>query len=74
MLLVGHTDGIGDASYNKTLSERRAGLVKQFLVENFDLEDERLLVEGHGEQRPIASNGTKAGREANRRLEVVILN
>jgi outer membrane protein OmpA-like peptidoglycan-associated protein len=74
VLIVGHTDGIGDAGYNKSLSERRASLVRRFLVENFDIAGDRLRIEGHGEQRPLASNATPAGREANRRVEVVLLN
>ena len=74
VLIIGHTDGIGDAGYNKTLSERRASLVRQFFIENFDIPSDRLLTEGYGEQRPLASNATQAGREANRRVEVVLLN
>jgi OOP family OmpA-OmpF porin len=71
--IVGHTDALGDAVYNKTLSERRAGLVKEFFVDNFDVEETRLSTEGVGEARPIASNATLAGRRANRRVEVLIL-
>jgi outer membrane protein OmpA-like peptidoglycan-associated protein/predicted nucleic acid-binding Zn-ribbon protein len=71
--IVGHTDALGDAAYNKTLSERRAGLVKEFFVDNFDVEEARLSTEGLGEASPIASNATQAGRRANRRIEVLIL-
>jgi flagellar motor protein MotB len=73
VLIIGHTDGIGDAGYNKALSERRARLVRQFFIENFDIPGDRLLTRGDGEARPIASNATPAGREANRRVEVVLL-
>jgi|GEM_PF-720800 len=73
VLIVGHTDAVGDASYNQTLSERRAALVKQFFVENFEISAERLQIEGKGEQNPINSNATADGRNANRRVEVVIL-
>lgn len=71
--IVGHTDALGDAGYNKTLSERRAELVKRFFVDEFDIDEARLSTEGQGEARPIASNATQEGRRANRRVEVLIL-
>ncbi|HEX2478031.1 MAG TPA: OmpA family protein, partial [Geminicoccaceae bacterium] len=74
VLIVGHTDAIGDAAYNKQLSERRAELVKQFFVDNFEVEGDRLSTQGLGEERPIASEATREGRRANRRVEVLILN
>jgi outer membrane protein OmpA-like peptidoglycan-associated protein len=74
VLIVGHTDAIGDASYNKNLSERRARLVKKFLIDNFAVDGSRLATQGLGEAQPIASNDTSSGREANRRVEVLILN
>jgi outer membrane protein OmpA-like peptidoglycan-associated protein len=72
--IIGHTDSLGDTAYNKQLSERRAGMVKQFLVKNFDVEEVRLSTEGLGAASPIASNVTPEGRRANRRVEVLILN
>jgi outer membrane protein OmpA-like peptidoglycan-associated protein/predicted nucleic acid-binding Zn-ribbon protein len=74
VLIIGHSDAVGDAAYNKQLSERRAELVKQFFVDNFELADEQLSTQGLGEARPIASNATPDGRQANRRVEVLILN
>jgi chemotaxis protein MotB len=74
VLIVGHSDAIGDAEQNRQLSERRAEVVKQILVENFELAADRLSTEGVGEARPIASNATPQGRRANRRVEVLILN
>jgi outer membrane protein OmpA-like peptidoglycan-associated protein len=74
VLIVGHTDAIGAPDYNQTLSERRAGLVRQFFIDHFDVEAARLSTQGMGEQKPIASNATAAGRRANRRVEVLILN
>ncbi|MDF2780968.1 MAG: peptidoglycan-binding outer membrane protein b-brl and OmpA, partial [Geminicoccaceae bacterium] len=61
-------------SYNRVLSQRRANLVKQFFVENFEIRGDRLKTEGQGEGQPIASNETVEGRQANRRVEVLILN
>lgn len=74
VLIIGHTDAVGEPDYNKTLSERRASLVRQFFIDNFDVTAGRLSTQGMGEQRPIASNATAAGRRANRRVEVLILN
>ena len=74
VLIIGHSDAVGDAAYNKQLSERRAGLVKQFFIDNFEVEGDRLSTQGWGEARPIASNATLEGRRANRRVEVLILN
>lgn len=74
VLILGHTDAIGRAGYNQTLSEQRAHLVRQFFVEHFDIDQARLSTRGHGEEQPIASNETVRGRQANRRIEVVILN
>jgi outer membrane protein OmpA-like peptidoglycan-associated protein len=74
VLIVGHTDAVGDAAYNKQLSERRAELVKQFFIDNFEVEEDRLSTQGFGEERPIASDATREGRRANRRVEVLILN
>jgi len=72
--IVGYTDAIGDPSYNQILSQRRARLVKQFFVDNFGIDGSRVSTEGRGESDPIASNDTPAGRQANRRVEVLILN
>jgi outer membrane protein OmpA-like peptidoglycan-associated protein len=74
VLIIGHTDAVGAPDYNKTLSERRASLVRQFFIDNFDVAAVRLSTQGMGEQRPIESNATAAGRRANRRVEVLILN
>jgi len=74
VLIVGHTDAVGDAAYNKHLSQRRAELVKRFFVDNFGVEEDRLATTGFGEERPIASDATPEGRRANRRVEILILN
>jgi outer membrane protein OmpA-like peptidoglycan-associated protein/predicted nuclease with TOPRIM domain len=74
VLIIGHSDAMGDAAHNRQLSERRADLVKQIFVDDFELAADRLSTEGLGEARPIASNATPQGRRANRRVEVLILN
>jgi len=67
--IVGHTDSIGKAAYNKKLSKRRATLVVQTLVEQGVL-SLRLSSDGRGESEPLFSNDTKEGRYKNRRTEV----
>ncbi len=70
--IEGHTDAKGDDAYNQRLSERRAAAVKQWLVEREGIAAERLVPRGAGESRPVADNATDAGRQKNRRVEVVI--
>jgi flagellar motor protein MotB len=74
VLIIGHSDAMGNAEGNRQLSERRANLVKRIFVDYFGLAANRLSTEGLGEARPIASNATPQGRSANRRVEVLILN
>jgi outer membrane protein OmpA-like peptidoglycan-associated protein len=70
--LDGHTDSKGDDAYNQRLSERRAEAVKRWLVDREGIEASRLAPRGLGERRPVASNDDDAGRQRNRRVEVVI--
>jgi outer membrane protein OmpA-like peptidoglycan-associated protein len=73
VLITGHTDGFGQRVYNRMLSERRADLIRTFFVDNFGIEADRLKTQGQGEDHPLASNATNAGRKANRRVEVLIM-
>jgi OOP family OmpA-OmpF porin len=68
----GHTDSTGSDQHNQTLSEQRAAAVRDYLVAH-GVEPGRLTSRGWGETRAVADNGTPAGREANRRVEFVIL-
>jgi outer membrane protein OmpA-like peptidoglycan-associated protein len=70
--LGGHTDAKGNAAYNQKLSERRAEAVERWLVEKEKIDAGRLTTRGYGKTRPVASNDTDAGRQKNRRVEVVI--
>lgn len=70
--LEGHTDSKGDDAYNQRLSERRAESVKRWLVEREGIEAGRLTPQGWGERKPVAGNEDDAGRQRNRRVEVVI--
>ena len=67
----GHTDSVASDEYNQSLSERRAKSVADWLAAN-GVERSRLAASGYGEKKPVATNDTPAGRQLNRRVEVVI--
>ncbi len=69
--VLGHTDNVGNDSYNKTLSEKRAQAVTTKLINN-GVNSNRLYVNGRGESEPVATNDTESGRAQNRRVEVKI--
>lgn len=70
--VAGHTDSTGSAAYNQQLSEKRADSVARFL-NNQGVIDERLIPVGMGEYRPVDSNDTSNGRQANRRVEITMV-
>ncbi|MGD9294171.1 MAG: OmpA family protein, partial [Roseobacter sp.] len=70
--VIGHTDSDGDAGYNQRLSEQRANAVAGILV-NAGVQPSRLQAFGVGENQPVASNLTEAGKAQNRRVEIVIV-
>jgi len=70
--IQGHTDDVGDASYNLDLSQRRVEAVRTWLVAQGVAAD-RLTAKGYGETQPIRSNSTEAGRATNRRVQFMIL-
>jgi outer membrane protein OmpA-like peptidoglycan-associated protein len=69
LVVAGHTDGQGDDAYNQGLSEQRARAVVAWLTGQ-GVDAGRLQAEGLGETRPVADNGSEAGRALNRRVEV----
>ena len=69
--VVGHTDSTGDAGFNQRLSEQRAQAVANYLIQSGVL-PARIFTAGFGETRPVASNASPQGRQANRRVEMVI--
>ncbi|MDR3094158.1 MAG: OmpA family protein [Bacteroidales bacterium] len=71
--ISGHTDNTGSAALNKKLSKNRALSVKNYLSSQ-GISGDRIEFEGYGFDRPIESNSTEAGRAANRRVELEILN
>ncbi|MFK5894444.1 MAG: OmpA family protein [Pseudomonadota bacterium] len=66
--VIGHTDSTGPEAYNQKLSERRAQAVATYLEANTNISDNQIDVEGKGESDPAASNATRDGRSANRRV------
>ncbi|RME94479.1 MAG: flagellar motor protein MotB [Bacteroidetes bacterium] len=70
--LGGHTDATGDADANMELSRQRAEAVFNYLTSN-GIDPIRLRAVGYGQNKPIASNETEAGRAKNRRIEFTIL-
>lgn len=70
--VAGHTDSTGSEDYNQGLSERRAGAVGQYLRTR-DVFPDRIIEVGMGELRPIATNDTVDGRQANRRVELTLV-
>jgi outer membrane protein OmpA-like peptidoglycan-associated protein len=67
----GHTDSVGAADYNQRLSERRAETVRAYLVEQ-RIEPASVVTVGLGESQPVATNDTAAGRQQNRRVEIIV--
>jgi outer membrane protein OmpA-like peptidoglycan-associated protein len=72
-IIDGYTDSIGSDDYNQGLSERRAEAVKNYLIGQ-GIDAPRLTASGMGKSSPVASNGSAAGRQQNRRVEVTISN
>ena len=72
ILVEGHTDATGSDEFNLQLSRDRASSVRTALVEG-GVEAAKITGEGFGESRPVASNDNAAGRQQNRRVEIVIV-
>jgi outer membrane protein OmpA-like peptidoglycan-associated protein len=70
--VAGHTDNTGGDQYNQQLSDRRAGAVGAYLGTR-SVRSDRIITVGMGEARPVATNETEAGRQANRRVELTLV-
>ncbi|MCH8137270.1 MAG: OmpA family protein, partial [Proteobacteria bacterium] len=70
--VVGHTDSSGSEAYNQSLSERRSSSVSHYLQVQ-GIAGQRMISVGTGELRPIATNDTASGRQANRRVEITMV-
>jgi OOP family OmpA-OmpF porin len=71
--IIGHTDSDGDDAKNLDLSKRRAASVKETLVKEFAIADNRMETDGKGESEPTDKNDTSSGKANNRRVEFVKL-
>ena len=71
--LIGHTDDVGDASYNEKLSLKRAKALKDYFVRR-GVDEDKIHAEGRGEAEPAAQNDSEDGRYLNRRVEVSLEN
>lgn len=73
IVVEGHTDSTGAEDYNQQLSQERAESVKRYLTSQ-GVDAGRITAVGKGEAFPVANNETAAGRQQNRRVEVIIEN
>jgi outer membrane protein OmpA-like peptidoglycan-associated protein len=71
LAVEGYTDSVGGDEYNQQLSEQRGGAVRDYLTQQ-GMASSSVTSKGFGKTQPVASNGTAAGRQLNRRVEIVI--
>ena len=71
LLIEGHTDNVGSAAANQTLSDKRAAAVTAYLTKTFSIDAARLTSKGFGASKPAGPNTTAEGRQNNRRVELV---
>ena len=68
----GHTDSVGGEAYNQHLSEQRAGSVRDYLIHQGISGMDSIPAKGFGKSQPVATNDTAAGRQRNRRVELIV--
>jgi len=66
--IAGHTDNVGSDNHNQILSEKRAAYVRQYLVDQYQIDESRLETKGYGESYPLVSNNSEKGRAQNRQV------
>ena len=71
--IEGHTDNIGDKTYNEKLGLARAEAVKRYLYEKHQIPLHKINVISYGEDKPVAPNNTRDGRAQNRRVVIKVL-
>ncbi len=71
-VIRGYTDSVGSEAANKTVSEKRATKVREYLIVNMNLSPAQITATGLGPSQPVATNATEAGRALNRRVEVAV--
>ena len=70
LTIIGHTDNIGTKQNNLALSKRRAASMKNYLVDKFNIDGQRLIAQGVGSTQPVADNDTDEGRKKNGRVTI----
>jgi OOP family OmpA-OmpF porin len=70
LTIIGHTDNIGTKQNKLVLSKRRAASVKDYLVDKFNIDPQRLITQGAGSTVPVADNDTDEGRKKNGRVTI----
>lgn len=73
VIVEGHTDDVGSAATNQSLSERRAQTVRNYLSQELPSDKYRWTVRGYGESRPVVPNENEENRSLNRRVELLVL-
>ncbi len=71
IFITGHTDNTGTDALNKQLSLSRAGLIREYLVNDLNVNPQYIKIFGKGSQEPVESNDDETGRNLNRRVEIV---
>ena len=72
VVAAGYSDSAGDPEYNLALSKVRSRRVRDYLVRNFSIDEDRIVLLWFGSQNPIADNATSEGRHRNRRVEIAV--
>jgi OOP family OmpA-OmpF porin len=73
LLIKGHAARVGSEETSQSLSEERAQVVADFILNRTNIDESRMIVVGVGSSEPVADNSTEAGRMANRRVEVSLI-
>ena len=73
IIIEGHTDNIGQETYNQTLSEKRAGAVKDYILSKVVMSKSKTKSIGYGSSLPVALNETKEGQDKNRRVSIILI-
>ena len=71
--VLGHTDSLGTDAYNQLLSSSRAAMVKKYLMDHLHYPEDHIVTKAFAAMLPISSNKTAAGRQQNRRVEIVLI-
>jgi len=72
VVLAGFTDSVGSDEYNLGLSRRRAESAASYLMENANVDEDRIVLQWFGKLNPVAGNDTSEGRSMNRRVEIAV--